>query len=418
MQAATSSAPVVVIGAGIVGLCVAWELRKAGREVRVVDPEAPGSQCSYGNAGAISSGSVAPLAMPGVTRNAASMLLDADSPLHVPAHYWLRAAPWLLRFVRAASPERIERIADALSRLFAGALDNHRALAAEIGCPQRVVQTGQLHLYRNEQALAKDAGSWRLRRARGVRAEVIGAAEIRALEPAVSPDYTVAVFMPDQGAVTEPFRYATALSIALQSRGGVFTRDRVTALEKRAGGWTVRGETDSYEAADVVIAAGAWSAPLLRPFGLRVPLESQRGYHLHVAEPGIALGRPVVLADRKVFLAPMETGVRISGTVEFGGLAMPPTARRAELLGVAAQAGFPQLRLGATPSTWMGHRPCLPDSLPVLGPLPSLPGLWCAFGHGHLGLTASANTGKWLAEAIAGGGAPDRFAPFSATRFA
>ncbi|GIZ53056.1 NAD(P)/FAD-dependent oxidoreductase [Noviherbaspirillum aridicola] len=413
----TANPPVIVIGAGIVGLCVAWELRKAGREVRLIDPEAPGSQCSYGNAGAISSGSVAPLAMPGVMRNAAAMLLDADSPLHVPARYWLRAAPWLLRFVRAADPARIEGIADALSTLFAGALDNHRALAAEIGCPQRVVQNGQLHLYRDEQALAKDAGSWRLRRERGVAAEVIDAAAIRALEPSVSPDYRVAVFMPGQGAVTEPFRYAGALAEALRARGAAFIRDRVRGLERGVDGWTVRGEAGAYAAADVVIAAGAWSAPLLRPFGLRVPLESQRGYHLHVAEPGVSLGRPVVLADRKVFLAPMETGVRISGTVEFGGLDMPPTARRAQLLGAAALAGFPQLKLGERPATWMGHRPCLPDSLPVLGPVPSLPGLWCAFGHGHLGLTASANTGKWLAAAIAGDTGGDRFAPFSATRF-
>lgn len=234
----SSSAPVVVIGAGIVGLCVAWELRKSGREVRLIDPEEPGSQCSYGNAGAISTGSVAPLAMPGVMGNAASMLLDADSPLHVPAHYWLRAAPWLLRFVRAADPGRIGPIADALSTLFDGALENHRALAAEIGCPQRVVQTGQLHLYRDEQALAKDAGSWRLRRERGVKADVIDAASIRALEPAVSADYKLAVFMPEQGAVTEPFRYATALAEALRARGAVFVRDRVRGLEnRRTAGW-------------------------------------------------------------------------------------------------------------------------------------------------------------------------------------
>lgn len=417
MKASTSNAPVVIVGAGIVGLCVAWELRKAGYEVRLIDPEQPGSQCSYGNAGAISAGSVAPLAMPGVMRSATSMLLDADSPLHVPARYWLRAAPWLMRFVRAADPQHVERIANALHGFFAGAMENHQALAAEIGCPQRVVQTGQLHLYRDRQALAKDAGSWRLRRERGVKAEVIDGAAIRELEPAVSPDYQVAVFMPEQGAVTEPFRYASSLATALQESGAVFVHDRVLAVEKQSDGWTVRGEAGSHAASQVVIAAGAWSAPLLRPYGLRVPLESQRGYHLHVAEPGISLARPVVLADRKVFLAPMETGVRISGTVEFGGLSMPPTPRRAELLGVAALSGFPELKLGAKPSAWMGHRPCLPDSMPVLGPVPSVPGLWCAFGHGHLGVTGSVNTGKWIAAAIAGRFDNARFEPFSVARF-
>ncbi|HEY8605931.1 MAG TPA: FAD-dependent oxidoreductase [Noviherbaspirillum sp.] len=416
MQAATKDSQVAVVGAGIVGLCVAWELRKAGHQVRLIDPEAPGSQCSYGNAGAISTGSLAPLAMPGVLKNAAGMMLDPDSPLHVPAGYWLRAAPWLLRFVAAADPARVERIADALAALFEGAMENHRALAAEIGCPQRVVQTGQLHLYRDHGALAKDAGSWRLRRDRGVRAEVIDAAAIRTLEPAVSEAYQVGVFMPEQGAVTEPFRYATALADALRAAGVVFTRDRVLGIE-RDGNWRLRCAGGSHAATHVVIAAGAWSAPLLRPFGLRVPLESQRGYHLHVAQPGLSLSRPVVLADRKVFVAPMETGMRISGTVEFGGLAMPPTPRRAALLGEAAREGLPGLRLDPQPAHWMGHRPCLPDSLPVLGPVAGQPGLWCAFGHGHLGVTGSANTGKWIAGAVAGGIAPDRFAPYAPERF-
>jgi glycine/D-amino acid oxidase-like deaminating enzyme len=415
MQAVADNS-VAVVGAGIVGLCVAWELRKAGYQVQLIDPEAPGSQCSYGNAGAISAGSVAPLAMPGVLKNAAAMLLDADSPLHVPARYWLRAAPWLLRFVAAADPARVERIADALTLLFAGALENHRTLAADIGCPQRVATSGQLHLYRDQQALAKDAGSWRLRRERGVRAEVIDAAAIHALEPAVSEHYRVGVWMPEQGAVSEPFRYATALADALHARGAQFVRDRVSALAQ-ADGWHLRGTRTDYRARHLVLAAGAWSAQLLRPLGLRVPLESQRGYHLHVAQPGVALSRPVVLADRKVFIAPMETGLRISGTVEFGGLRMPPSARRSAMLGIAAREGLPGLQLGAQPASWMGHRPCLPDSLPVLGPVPQWPGLWCAFGHGHLGLTGSANSGKWIAEALRGDGDMRRFDAFSIARF-
>lgn len=412
-----SSQSVIVVGAGIVGLCVAHELRKAGHAVRLIDPAEPGSQCSSGNAGAISAGSVAPLAMPGVMRSSAKMLLDPDSPLHVPFHYWLRAAPWLMRFVAASSPERVERIADALTMLFEGAVDNHEALAREIGCPQRVVRTGQLHLYRDAAALEKDRGSWQLRQRHGVRIEKLDAAGIRALEPSVSPAYTVGVFMPEQAAVTEPFRYAGAVADAFRQRGGEIVQDRVRGLVRQGQGWRAQGTQAHYDADRVVIAAGAWSAGLLQPLGLNVPLESQRGYHMHVPNPGIMPNRPVVLADRKVFMTPMETGLRIAGTVEFGGLTMPPTMRRASMLGVAALEGLPGLRLDAGTTTWMGHRPCMPDSMPVLGPVPGDDTLWCAFGHGHLGLTGAPNTARLIAGAWRGEVAVERFAPFSLARF-
>jgi glycine/D-amino acid oxidase-like deaminating enzyme len=409
--------PVAVIGAGIVGLCVAYELRKAGYSVLVIDPAEPGSQCSSGNAGAISAGSVAPLAMPGVLKSAAGMLLDADGPLHVPFHYWLRAAPWLRRFVASADPVRVEEIAGALQDLFVDAVENHQALSQEIGCPQRVTKTGQLHLYRDQAALAKDDASWRLRKAHGVRIEVLDANGIRQLEPAVTEDYQVGVFMPEQGSVTEPFLYATAIADAIRERGGKFTRDRVVGLTQQKDGWDIQGESQRYKADRVVVAAGAWSAALLRTLNLRVPLESQRGYHMHVANPGVSISRPVVLSDRKVFMAPMETGLRISGTVEFGGLSMPPTERRATLLGEYAKEGLPDLQLGTQPSIWMGHRPCLPDSLPVLGPVPQHAGLWCAFGHGHLGVTGSINTGRLIAGAFRGEIEMQRFKPFSISRF-
>ena len=411
-----ASHSVIVIGAGIVGLCVAYALRKEGFAVQVIDPEDPGSQCSFGNAGAISAGSVAPLAMPGILKSATKMLLEADSPLYVPPHYWLRAAPWLWRFVASASPQRVEEIAAALTDLFAGAVEHHRALAREVGCPDRVVQTGQLHLYRDGAALEKDMGAWRLRERHGVRCEQLDAAAIRALEPAVSSDYTAAMFMPEQGAVTHPFAYAQAIAEAARQRGVVFVRDRVQALSREADGWVVQGMQRGYRSTQVVLAAGVWSAQLLRPLGLRVPLESQRGYHLHLASPNLTIGRPVVFADRKVFAAPMEHGLRISGTVEFGGLDMPPTARRAAALGDAAVRGLPGLKLDA-PSRWMGHRPCLPDSLPVLGPVRRHSGLWCAFGHGHLGVTGAVNTGRWIAHALSGGMPLERFAPFAVERF-
>ncbi|TFV91844.1 FAD-binding oxidoreductase, partial [Oxalobacteraceae bacterium OM1] len=264
---------------------------------------------------------------------------------------------------------------------------------------------------------AKDAGSWELRRRHGVRADVLDAAGIRELEPSAGPQYRVGVFMPEQGAVTEPFRYASALTQVLLQQGASFAKERVRGLTPRAGGWDVHGETRSRHVKHVVIAAGIRSSSLLAPLGWKVPLESQRGYHLHLARPNLTVSRPVVLADRKVFIVPMETGLRVSGTVEFGGLSMPPTPRRAHMLGVAAQEGLPGLQLDGQASTWMGHRPCLPDSLPVIGPVPRREGLWCAFGHGHLGVTGSINTGRILSAALRGEADTQHLAAFSVARF-
>jgi D-amino-acid dehydrogenase len=179
----------------------------------------------------------------------------------------------------------------------------------------------------------------------------------------------------------------------------------------------VRGENASYACDHAVVCAGAWSAQLLIPLGYAIPLESQRGYHVMLPAPGIAVTRPVIAADRKVFLTPMEDGLRVAGTVEFGGLARSPTRRRAHYLVRDASRVFPRAQVPADWSFWMGHRPCLPDSLPVMGPSRHR-GLWLNFGHGHLGLTMSASSGDILARAICGEPSNIDLAPMSFARFA
>jgi D-amino-acid dehydrogenase len=179
----------------------------------------------------------------------------------------------------------------------------------------------------------------------------------------------------------------------------------------------VRLSQRSLSADKIVVAAGAWSAKLLRPLGHRIPLESQRGYHITLKDTGVDIRRPVVPADRKVFITPQEAGLRVGGTVEFAGLEAPPNPARADLLLEDLSAVFPQARLAGPRSDWMGHRPCLPDSLPVIGESPAHRGLWLAFGHGHLGLTGAAVTGDVLARAMHGEPPGLDLAPFSVARF-
>ena len=408
---------VVVIGAGIAGVCTAWHLMRRGANVLLIDRDEPGLGCSYGNAGAVSFGSVAPLAMPGVMRDALRMLLDPAAPLRIPLRYLPKAAPWLRRFVRAARPDEVQRIARTLATLLANSMEKHVEMLREIGASEIVRQTGQLYLYPDEKWLRKDALSWTLRRDHGLRVERLGRGEILALEPEVGPDYTVGLFTPDQGMSINPYRQVTAIASDFARRGGRIVRDRAVAIEVDADQvQTVRGENASYPADHVVICAGAWSTQLLAGLGYAVPLESQRGYHVTIASPGIGVTRTVVAADRKVFLTPMESGLRVAGTVEFGGLDRAPNRKRAEFLVHDLSRVFPRAKIPANWSFWMGHRPCLPDSLPVMGPSRHR-GLWLNFGHGHLGLTMSATSGDILARAICGEPSNIDLAPFSFDRF-
>jgi glycine/D-amino acid oxidase-like deaminating enzyme len=409
---------VVVIGAGIVGVCAAWQLLRRGANVTLIDPDEPGRGCSYGNAGALSFGSVAPLAMPGVMRDGLSMLLDPAAPLRIPLSYLPRAAPWLTRFVRASHADEVRRIAQALSALLANSIEKHVEMLGEVGATDIMRRSGQLYLYPDEKWLHKDAMSWQLRKDHGLRVERLGRNDILALEPEVGPDYPIGMFTPEQGMSVNPYRQVTAIATEFARRGGAIVRDRVIAIE--ADGHrvrAVRGESASYACDHAVLCAGAWSAQLLKGLGYAVPLESQRGYHVTIASPGVTISRPVVAADRKVFLTPMEDGLRAAGTVEFGGLNREPNRRRAEYLVRDMARVFPRANIPSEWSFWMGHRPCLPDSLPVLGPSRHR-GLWFNFGHGHLGLTMSAVSGDILARAICGEPSNIDLAPYSFERFA
>jgi len=400
MNESSGDSTVAVIGAGVVGTAIALWLQRRGRRTVLLDPGEPGSGCSAGNSGAISPGSVAPLAMPGVLASVPGMLLDDESPLHLPLGYLPHATPWLARFVASARPARVALAAARLDSIHRGAVGMHRRLTRELGVPQLFRARGHLHLYRDEAALAKDAGGWRLRTAHGHVAQQLDRAAIERLEPAAPARYRVGMFLDDHATILDPRRYVRAMASAFVEAGGELERVGVSAIGRDASGWRLQGARQ--RAHDhVVVAAGAWSRALLDPLGIRISLESQRGYHVQFDGDADLISRTVVLTDRKVFVTPMEQGLRFGGTVEIGGLRRPPDTRRAALLQRIAIESFPHLA-GRQATTWMGHRPCMPDSVPVIGAAPGQPGLWLALGHGHLGLTDSLPTAQRIADAICG----------------
>jgi D-amino-acid dehydrogenase len=322
-----------------------------------------------------------------------------------------------MHFIRASEPQTVDRIASALHGLLSHSLQSHREILQAAGALGLLQETGQLHLYRDEAHLAKDLPSWTLRQRYGLRVESLARTEFLQLEPEVGPHYTLAMFTPEQGMSLNPHRHVALIADDFTRRGGQFVRDTIASIEVSQNRVTgVRSDGGFHSADCVVVSAGAWSARLLKPLGYRVPLETQRGYSLTFQQVGINLSRPVVAADRKVFFTPLEIGLRVAGTVEFGGLDRSPSRKRAELLLNDFARVFPQAGVPAGWQMWMGHRPCLPDSLPIIGRSSRHQNLWFNFGHGHLGLTMSARSGAVLAAAMAGDPQLD-LTPFSDARF-
>lgn len=395
---------VVVVGAGVVGVATALALQSYGVAVTLIDRGEPGMECSYGNSGAISPGSVAPLALPGILKTVPGMLLDQDGPLSIAWKHFPKAASWLVAFAQSAEPKRVAAAAARLNELYHGAVDAHETLAQRLGVPELFIRQGHLHLYPDAAAAEKDAMGWKLREQYGYQAEQLDRAGIEALEPHAPQGYAHGRYLADHGTILNPLRYVQAMVDAFVRRGGTLARAEVRALHITPDGWSVKtGEAalDRQRWTQVVVAAGAWAPQLLRPLGMLLPVESQRGYHAQFAGARHLVGRTVVLADKKVFIAPMEGGLRVGGTVEIAGLKAPPNPRRAASIERIAREAFPALAQHQA-EHWMGHRPCLPGSVPVVGHIDTIPGLWLAVGHGHLGLTGSLPTAQRIATGMCG----------------
>lgn len=414
---ATSTAPrqVGVIGAGVIGVCTALYLQRDGHRVTIIDRQPPGEGTSKGNASILAGASCEPVATPGILKKVPGMLLDPLGPLRIRWQYLPQLAPWLVKFVAASRPARVERISLALRELSKRAVSSYRPLVEEAGIAEMIRELGWLSIYRTERGFANAQYDFDLQRRRGVKLEILQQHELRQFEPTLAPDFKYGVLYPENAHTVNNFRLVQELARHFVSRGGRILQAEVTGFEMGSAGPTHIVTRDGKEPVEtVVVACGAWSKPLTRALGHDVPLETERGYHVTLPNPAVSPRLPVHIADYGFVATPLEHGLRFAGTVELGGLAAAPNYDRAEVLLQRGRTVFPGLRdEGRT--QWMGHRPSVPDSVPVISG-GRHPNCYFAFGHGHLGLTHAAITGRLIADLAAGRDSGIDMAPYRVDR--
>ncbi len=415
---------VVVIGSGAVGAVSAIECLRAGHRVTVVDAGPSGGEhaSSYGNAGWLSSHSVIPPATPGAWRKVPSYLADPLGPLAIRWSHLPRLLPWLARYLLSGSTAaRVERTARALRDLLVDAPGLHAALAKEAGVSHLIERRGLLHVYPDRAAFEADGAAWDIRRRVGVEWLELSAEDLRQREPGLHPRYTFGLVVEEAGHCRDPGGYVAALANLARARGATFVGARATGFRIRDRRLRAVRIVDGEIACDAaVVAAGVRSAALTATLGDRLPLEAERGYHVMIADAEAGPRTSMMVSDAKMVVNAMDGGLRAAGQVEFAGLNAAPDWRRADILREHLLGLFPALPRTVPADrvrVWHGDRPSMPDGRPCIGPSRATPEVIYAFGHGHVGLVASARTGRLVAQLVAGRPTEIATDPFDPRRF-
>ena len=417
-MAATDTLDIIVIGAGIIGVTTALALQTDGHRVRILDRKGVAAETSAGNAGAFAFTDIEPLASPGIMRKAPSWLLDPLGPLSLRARYALTIAPWMLLFWRATRADRYAAGVAAQASLMQHSRAALERLISRVSGEAMMRREGQLQLYEGQAQFAASLPAWDLRRQHGVAFDLLDSpGAIAEIQPGLSPRFTHAGFTPDWINTTDPARWTQHLAQQFIKAGGEIAIAEVRALRQDGDGVTLETTTGPMRAAQIVLAAGAWSHHLARTLGERIPLETERGYNTTFPTDSIGLRTHLTFSSHGFVVSRIGAGLRVGGAVELGGLTLPPNYRRAEVLVQKAAAFLP----GFDPqggTQWMGFRPSLPDSLPVIARARRADRVIYAFGHGHLGLTQSAGTAELVAALAARRAPAIALTPFEAGRFA
>ena len=395
-------AKIAVIGGGVVGISCALTLQDDGHDVTVLDHGAPGEGASWASCGSIAVSEVIPLSKPGTLMRAPGWLLDPTGPLTLRAKSAFQVLPWFWRFAANARMSRISKISNELSTLTRSALVDTEAVLARYSLRSLLHDTPVIEIYDTSEELIRERRFHNMRRALGFQIEEISGAEAVEREPSLAADFAGAVVFHDWRSVVDARRYVVALHEAFHSGGG-------TVLQSEATGFTRNGNTvtevqtrsgRTVSADQVVVAAGAWSRHLVAELGLAIQMEGVIGYQTSLQDPGVELNHALIYAKGGFGITQYESGLAVRGSIEFADLDAHPNWKRAEILVEKAKRVLPGLR-SKLAERRIGRRPLTSDTKPIIGRVPSTPNVILATGHGQLGLTLGATTGRLVRDIVA-----------------
>lgn len=407
---------VIVIGAGISGVSAAIWLQRSGRDVALIDRQAPGEGASFGNAGVLAACSVVPVTTPGLPLKAPGYVLNPNFPVYVIWRRLPHIMPWLFRYLCHANDRDTRRIASGLAKIVSDSVLQHKDLATGTGAEKWLRDSYYYFAYQSREHFQQDRYVWTLRREAGFVPEEIKGADVQDAVPGLSQDIGFLAACSAHGFVRNPGQYVKDLANSFANSGGSLIKTSVRDFEL-SDGRIAAVSTDSgrFECTEAVLAAGIWSRKFMARLGISVPMESERGYHVLFRNPGIELDSPVMIASGKFVATSMSEGLRCAGVAEFGGVDPPSSAAPLDLIRRKAAESFPGLATNDC-ETWLGHRPAPCDSLPLIGEIRKT-GVFAAFGHHHIGLTSGPKTGRLVAKVLAGGHPGLDISPYSPDRF-
>lgn len=408
----------VVVGGGIVGVCCALYLQKEGHQVWLIDPAEPGDSTAKWSCGQMAVSEIIPLSKPGILKRIPGWLLDQKGPLALRPSALPAMLPWFLRFVANARHSRIDSIARAMATLTHEVYRDYAALLSL--CPDKSLlgQRPVIEVFDTPRGLEAERAHFELRETLGFHAETLDAASIADLEPALAGKFSHGLLFPDWCAVSDTKGFIAALTEAFIREGGTRIDIEAAALTEantRANGVSLR-DGRILPADHVVIAAGTGSRHFFQQLGVQVPLTGISGYQTLLPQPDVEFRHSVIYADGGFCFTPMTRGLQIGGTIEFAGPDARPNFQRAEIILQKARNLLPQLNISEK-EFGVGHRPFLPDTKPIIDRSRRLNNVLMAFGHGQLGLTLGATTGRLIADLAAQRPTEQDLAPFSAYRF-
>jgi len=405
-----------VIGAGIQGVCVALNLIKKGFKVTIIDREEPGNNsASYGNAGHFSPYASLSMNRPDILIDVPSMLLSTTGPLALRWNYVPKMIPWFLKFIKNCTKKKMMHTAKYMHQILDLALPAYDELFQEIDVSGLVESRGIIYFWTDRDLKSREL-EMNVRKELGVEQKLLTPHEIHDLEPHIKQIYHGGVLYPSARHAKNPKKILLKLFELYLKRDGNFIKENVETINFSSDSKpSIKTHSNSYSFDKVVIACGAFSKKLTDQVDEKIPLDTERGYHIHFKGYDHLLSRPVIFLNRGFGITPMEQGLRVEGTVEFGGLDNPPSKKRILNLVNNAKYLFPELKKHE--DEWLGFRPTLPDFLPVIGTSKNYKNLFYSFGHHHLGWTLGAISGKIVAGMIADENTNLDLSAYSSTRF-